>query len=165
MQIRKATIDDLDIMQEIFAHARKEMIKNNNPTQWSNNRPPLFLIMKDLNKGVSYIIEQDNIPIATFSFTIGIEPTYVKIYDGKWLNDKPYGTIHRIASNNKVPGVFDYVMKFLESFHIDIRIDTHKDNTIMLHLLEKYGFVKCGIIIIDDGTPRIAFQKVVEKIN
>lgn len=30
----------------------------------------------------------------------------------------------------------------------------------MLHLLESRGFVRCGLITTDDGTERIAFQKV-----
>jgi RimJ/RimL family protein N-acetyltransferase len=41
----------------------------------------------------------------------------------------------------------------------NIRIDTHRDNAIMQHLLEKNGFVKCGIIYVEDGSPRIAYQK------
>ena len=41
----------------------------------------------------------------------------------------------------------------------NIRIDTHEDNRIMQHLLDKYGFAKCGCIYVEDGTPRIAYQK------
>lgn len=29
----------------------------------------------------------------------------------------------------------------------------------MQKLLEKYGYIKCGIIHVEDGTPRIAYQK------
>ena len=29
----------------------------------------------------------------------------------------------------------------------------------MRHLLEKNGFKECGIIYVEDGTPRIAFQR------
>lgn len=151
-------------MQEIFAHARSEMKKNGNPTQWKDDRPPLFLIERDFRNDVTYVLVEGNRVVATFSYLIGVEPTYVKI-DGKWLNDKPYGTIHRIASDNSVPGVFDMVMDFVVKFGVDIRIDTHPDNKIMLHLLKKHGFIETGIIIIDDGTPRIAFQKLVGENN
>ena len=41
-----------------------------------------------------------------------------------------------------------------------LRADTHADNKIMQHLLEKNGFTKCGIIHVEDGTPRIAYQKM-----
>ena len=161
MQIRKATFQDLDIMQSIFKCAREYMKNEGNPTQWKDDRPPLFLIEKDLNKNVAYIIEHNGEAVGTFSYTIGVEPTYIDIYDGKWLNDKPYGTIHRIASNGKVSGIFDYVLSFVETFGVDIRIDTHPDNKTMLKHLTNSGFVKCGIIYIDDETSRIAFQKVI----
>lgn len=38
-------------------------------------------------------------------------------------------------------------------------IDTHKDNKITRHLIEKNGFAKCGIIYVADGSPRIAYEK------
>lgn len=163
MEIRKATWEDLPVMQRIFAHAREEMRKNGNPTQWKDNRPPLFLIERDMNAGTTYVIEDEGRVCATFSYTLGIDPTYIKIDDGAWLSDDPYGTIHRIASDNTVPGIFDFVMKFVENFGVDVRIDTHHDNAVMLHVLEKNGFVRCGTIYIDDGTSRIAFQKVIGK--
>ena len=30
--------------------------------------------------------------------------------------------------------------------------------TMMQHVLEKNGFVPCGIIYVEDGSPRIAYQ-------
>ena len=41
-----------------------------------------------------------------------------------------------------------------------LRADTHADNKIMQHLLEKNGFTRCGIIHVADGTPRIAYQRL-----
>ncbi len=41
----------------------------------------------------------------------------------------------------------------------NLKIDTHRDNKIMQHLLEKNGFKYCGIINTDDGTERMAYQK------
>ena len=41
-----------------------------------------------------------------------------------------------------------------------MRIDTHEDNKIMQHLIEKNGFSKRGIIFKDDGSPRVAFEYV-----
>ena len=36
----------------------------------------------------------------------------------------------------------------------------HADNKIMQHLLEKNGFARCGIIHVEDGTSRVAYQKL-----
>ena len=37
----------------------------------------------------------------------------------------------------------------------NIRIDTHRDNKPMRHLLEKYGFTYCGIIYLLNGDERL----------
>ena len=39
-----------------------------------------------------------------------------------------------------------------------LRIDTHENNRPMRHLCESRGFTQCGIIYVDDGSPRIAFD-------
>ena len=158
LEIRKSTYDDLDRIAEIFTYARKQMALNGNPSQWKNDRPSMKLVKKDIDVSNSYVVLNEGKIIATFAFIVGIEPTYLDI-DGKWLDDDPYGTIHRIASDGSVKGVFDQVIDYVSKRGVDIRIDTHKDNKIMRHLIEKNGFVYCGIIIVDDGTPRLAYQK------
>lgn len=40
-----------------------------------------------------------------------------------------------------------------------IRIDTHRDNKPMQHLLNKNGFRYCGIIYLEDGDERLAYQR------
>ena len=41
-----------------------------------------------------------------------------------------------------------------------IRIDTHEDNTVMHHLMNKYGFSKRGIIYLQNGAERIAYEYI-----
>lgn len=41
---------------------------------------------------------------------------------------------------------------------LPLRADTHADNKVMQHLLEKNGFVRCGNITLADGTSRIAYH-------
>ena len=159
-KIRNTTIEDLDELRRIFRIAREQMRADGNPTQWQDDRPEERFVMEDIAKGNSYVIENDGKIIGTFAFIIGIDPTYIEI-DGSWLNDKEYGTIHRIASDGFAKGLFKAVLDHVCGYGVDIRIDTHENNARMLHLLEKYGFVRCGIIITDDGTERIAFQKIV----
>ncbi len=160
LSLRKATYEDLPVMQEIFKCAREYMKNSGNPTQWGDNGPPVSHVERDISRGVSYIVYNGEVPVGTFSFTLGEEPTYKEI-DGAWLNDKPYGAMHRIASNGKAKGVFEFCYKFCLSFGVDIRIDTHQNNATMRHLIEKCGFTYCGIIKVEDGTLRLAFQKEV----
>lgn len=159
MRIRLTTISDLPELQRIYAHAREQMALGGNPTQWGTDRPSNESVANDINNQNSYVIENDGRICAVFSLIIGIEPTYDRIEDGSWTNNLPYGTIHRIASDGTVKGIFDLCLKFCFSKVSTIRIDTHEDNKPMLHLIEKHGFERCGIIYVDNGTPRIAFLK------
>ncbi|MBO7677669.1 MAG: N-acetyltransferase [Erysipelotrichaceae bacterium] len=162
MLIRRATYDDLERMKEIFSCARAYMKRSGNPTQWKDDRPGIDLVLNDIANNNSYLVIDDEEIIGTFACIRGIEPTYLDI-DGKWLNDDEYVTIHRVASDGSRKGVFDEIIRYCEKMNIDIRIDTHKDNKTMIHLIEKNGFTYCGIIIVDDGTPRLAYQKICRK--
>lgn len=162
LQIRKSQKEDLNRLAEIFAIARKNMKESGNPNQWKNDRPAMSTIETDIEKGNSYVITKDEKIIGTFAYIRGVDPTYLEI-EGQWLNDGEYGTIHRIASSGEEMGVLKTAIDFALSQGIDIRIDTHEANKIMRHLLDKYGFIECGIIITDDGTPRLAYQKTAEK--
>ncbi len=62
------------------------------------------------------------------------------------------------SGENAGKGVFRECLAYCMSRISNIRIDTHRDNAIMRHLLEKHGFQECGIIYVEDGSPRIAYQ-------
>lgn len=158
MNIRNTKMSDLNKVLNIYEYARFQMKLNGNPNQWKDNRPAESLILEDIKNKNSYVIEKDGIIYGIFTLIIGVDPTYQNI-EGNWLNDKPYGTIHRIASSGVEKGIFDMALNYCLTKIDNIRIDTHQDNKIMQHLLEKNGFLKCGIIYVDDGSPRIAYQK------
>ncbi len=75
------------------------------------------------------------------------------------------GTLHRVAGDGKAHGIFDAIAKFCEQKISHLRIDTHEDNKVMQHLIEKNGFQRCGIIYVEDGSPRIAYEKIKEGEN
>ena len=158
MDVRLTTMDELDCVMEIYAYAREQMKLNGNPDQWGNDRPSRAVVTNDIQNGNSYVIVNNGIICGVFAFILGNEPTYAKI-EGKWNFKGPYGTIHRIASSGVEKGIFNTCILFCEAKSKILRIDTHRENKIMLHLIEKHNFKKCGIIYVDDGTPRIAFDK------
>ncbi len=160
MKIRKATLNDLEELMQLYAHAREEMIKNNNPHQWSTVEPEQSKVISRINDGVHYIIEENGHICGSFSLIPGKDPTYEHI-DGQWLNDLPYFTIHTIASNNIVKGILKAALDYGFSICNTIRIDTHIDNRIMIHLLEKYGFTFCGVIRLKNLEPRQAYMKTI----
>lgn len=156
--IRKASLTDLPQLQKIYAAARTFMKQSGNPHQWDDNYPSVELITHDINLGNCYVcFTQDEI-VATFVLHYGIDETYTNISDGAWLNDLPYATIHRIASNGKVKGIMHRVMEFARNQYNQIRIDTHRDNLVMQHAILKEGFCYCGIIRCWNGSERLAYQ-------
>lgn len=160
MNTRLATVADLDDIMRIYDTARQTMRATGNHTQWLNGYPQIELIQSDIAQGKSYVIcDDDNMPHAVFMFAIGDDPTYGVIEEGAWLNDEPYGVIHRIASDGQLRGIIPTAVKFGAQRIDNLRIDTHADNVIMHHVLAKAGFKKCGIIYCQDGTPRIAYQR------
>ncbi len=158
MTVRKALISDFERIQEIFASAREFMRRSGNPTQWGGARPPSERTLDDISNGVCYVICDGGRTVGVFSFITGDDPTYRSI-DGEWLNNLPYGTIHRLASDGSVRGVFSACLEYCSAISKNIRIDTHRDNAPMLRLLSEHGFKLCGTIVTDDGTPRLAFQR------
>ena len=96
--------------------------------------------------------------VATFYFKIGKEPCYRVIYGGEWLDDEPYAAIHRIAV--KYPGrrIADECFDYCKSQFDSIKIDTHRDNIPMQRCLARQGFVYCGIIHLENGEERLAYQ-------
>ncbi|TAH75017.1 MAG: GNAT family N-acetyltransferase [Anaerolineaceae bacterium] len=159
MEIRKTVMDDLDKVMEIYDNARGYMRENGNANQWINGYPSIELIKRDIIEEKSYVCVDYNQISGVFYFKIGSDPTYLNIYEGNWISHGPYGVVHRIASANRQKGVASYCLNWCFDKCPDIRIDTHKDNFIMQNFLIKNGFTRCGIIYLEDGAERIAYQK------
>ena len=158
---RGAVRGDLPQILQIYAHAREAMAASGNPTQWGDNFPPQELLEEDIDSNRLFVYTVNGCLEAVVSLIPGPDPTQAKIEDGQWLNDEvPYGTIHRLASSGKSKGVASAVIEWCLEHCQSLRADTHADNQIMQHLLEKNGFTRCGIIHVADGTPRIAYQKL-----
>ena len=160
INIRKSKLSDMEQMLRVYDSAKEKMRLSGNSNQWINGYPSSELLLDDIEKGNSYVMEQNGVVCGVFAFIIGEDPTYAVIENGRWINDEPYGTIHRIAGDWTVKGVLKESLDFCKMLIPNIRIDTHHDNVIMQHLLDKYGFEKCGIIYLEDGSPRIAYQKL-----
>lgn len=160
--IRPAGLGDLPLVMEIYEYARAFMRANGNVTQWVNGYPSEELIRQEIQDGHSFVCtDGDGEIVGTFCFILGDDPTYQQIYDGAWLNDEPYGVIHRMGTNGKRKGIAEACLDWSFQHSGNIRVDTHRDNLVMQHILEKNGFKRCGIIYVRDGTERIAYQKIV----
>ncbi len=157
--IRKANKTDIDVIMAIYQKAKKFMRESGNPNQWNSNYPQRELILNDIKNENFYILcDEMNIPHAVFYFSLGEDPTYKVIKNGKWLNENTYGVIHRIASDGYLHGVLKECVCYCKNFSNNLRIDTHNDNKVMQHTLEKIGFIRCGMINLLNGDERIAYH-------
>ena len=164
MEIRKAKKEDIKEMMEMVEHSREKMRESGNMTQWTNGYPGKKDIEDDIETGRSHVIEEGGRKVGMFTLAIGIEPTYSVIEGGAWLDDeREYGTIHRLASLKGTHGVGQACIDWCGRQIGNLRADTHADNKTMQHILEKNGFKYCGIVWMEDGTPRRAYQRVEER--
>ena len=160
MIIRQAKPTDIAEIMQVMETAKRIMRSSGNMHQWGDGYPSEAVITADMAKGGGYVVENDGSIVGYFAFLASPEPTYAKIYDGRWIDDEtPYHVVHRIASKPDAHGVFKSIMDFCFAHDSNIRIDTHRDNTIMQHCISKYGFGYCGIIYLANGDERLAYQK------
>lgn len=158
--IRHAELGDLEEIIQVYDVARKYMQDSGHAQQWGLSYPSKELLKSDIQQKCLYVLEGENRVYGVFALFFGDDPTYSYIENGSWLNDDPYGTIHRIASDGSTKGVFEECLTFCKTQISNLRIDTHENNKTMQHIVEKSGFEKCGIIYVDDGSPRIAYHSL-----
>ena len=158
--IRKASYKDIPELIELFAKARSIMRASGNMHQWNNGYPSEEVVRNDIDNEVCHVLCDESGKItATMAFIQGPDPTYAVIYEGAWIDDSPYHVIHRIAVHEPGHHATEKLFEWAFMHTSSLRIDTHKDNIIMHHILKKHGFTHCGRILLADGDPREAFQK------
>ena len=159
MHIRNARMEELTSIEAIYANARAFMRQTGNLEQWAGGYPSVAIIHADIASGRLFVCEDEEKLLGVFYFYQGEDPTY-RYIDGAWLNDCPYGVIHRVAVAEQGKGVASFCYRYCFSLCPNLMIDTHRDNLPMQRSLEKNGFVRCGIIYLENGDPRIIFQKI-----
>ena len=168
MNLRKAQTSDTDSILRIIGEAQAQMARLG-IDQWQNGYPDRAAIAADIEGGVGLVIDSDEGLAAYCAAIFGVEPTYARIDDGKWLtdNDSQYVVVHRlaVADRCKRRGIATEFLRLVETLAHEhgcesFRIDTHHDNLYMQTICSRLGFVRCGVIYVSDGTPRIAYEKV-----
>ena len=163
MTVKTAEPYMADEIMEIIEDGRA-YLKSQGLDQWQEGYPDRAQIDADLASGNGRVFCVGDRIAGYACVCFGADPFYFDI-DGAWLDDKPYAVIHRCAvkASERGKGLGDTIFKTLEGFvkergFDEIRVDTHRGNMVMQHLLQKNGYVYCGIILFD-GRERLAFQK------
>lgn len=160
INIRLAVSGDLDALMAIFDKAKSFMRSVGNHNQWINGYPQRELIADEIERGHCYVCEtEEHGTCAAFCMIAGDDPTYSYI-EGAWLSDRPYVTIHRLGSDGRVRGIGKACFDFARRQGVNIRVDTHADNRPMQNLVTGYGFKYCGVIYLENGDPRLAYELI-----
>lgn len=165
MEFRKAVGTDVDDMMRIIRQAQAGL-KRQGVDQWQDGYPDVETISRDIADGIGYVLVKDGNVAATVAISFDKEKTYDSIYEGEWITSGEYAVIHRIAVDDKFKGtgLASEIIRKAELLCLDrgvhsIKIDTHEDNSSMQRMLEKSNFKYCGVIYLEDGAKRIAFEK------
>lgn len=167
MEFRKAVESDIEEIMNIIKGAQ-EYLKDQGVDQWQNGYPNHETIKSDIDNGYGYVLLKDGGLVGTVAIIFEGEKTYDYIEEGNWLTNGKYCTIHRIAVDTEVKGqgLSGVILKNVEEISLEkeiksIKVDTHRDNQAMQSFLTKNGFRYCGIIYLEDGSERLAFEKVI----
>ena len=159
--IREARREDIPAIMAVIEAAIGIMRASGNVHQWKDGYPSEEVIGNDIERGVGFVVMEEKNLVGYFAYIPSPEPTYARIYEGRWLEDTmPYHVVHRVASYPQAHGIFRTVMDWCFERERVIRIDTQRDNRIMQHCIESYGFTYCGIIYLASGDERLAYQLV-----
>lgn len=165
MEIRKAVMDDLEPVMNLYAYARKFMAAHGNEEQWGDGYPQEEIVKQDILAEECYVCIENGKIACVFTFFIGEDPTYLEIHNGEWVNNEKYGVVHRVASAEGTKGAATFALNWCYRQWANLRMDTHEKNIPMQNFLKKMGFVYCGIIYTRERSKRLVFQKNAQAAN
>jgi GNAT superfamily N-acetyltransferase len=163
---RKALPSEILQIWEILklAIARR---KEEGSNQWQDGYPNPDVVQNDIDKGVGYVLLQDDLIVGYCAILINDEPEYANII-GKWITNTDFVVFHRVAIAENYLGqglakkMFGYIEEIALNLNVkSIKVDTNFDNAAMLTIFEKLGYIYCGEVYFR-GSPRRAFEKVLK---
>ena len=174
MLIRVTTPADVPAVMTIIEEARRT-IAALGIDQWQNGSPNEAMILADVQAGQSRVALVDGEVVGTFALIENGEPVYAVIENGGWqtpdrdtAGEWSYLAIHRVAISvsHRGSGISTAVIRHAEDIarsmgRRSLRIDTHEGNVVMRRMLERHGFIPCGIIHLENGDPRVAYEKII----
>ncbi len=155
LECRPAEEKDLPAIMEIVRQA-KNSLKKYRVDQWQGDYPTEAVFQRDMENGNCYVISHKSEIAAFFVITMGPEPGYDQITDGKWHSGEDYCVLHRAAVKSDFRGtsvaseVIDFAVSEAKKRGASaLRTDTHRKNKAMRALLERKGCRFAGNILIN----------------
>ena len=168
MKLRKATLADGPAVVALYREAQAFLAAQGIDQWQEGDYPNEADAKKDMDQGRCYVLTQGGQVVAVACLAFGHEPTYDVIEGGSWgSNAEYYGFLHRIAVAPQAKGQGAAGVLFAELERqarergvAAIRGDTHRDNKPMQRVMAKAGLALRGVIHVEDGSERLAYEKV-----
>lgn len=165
MNLTVAKPEDLSAVMRLINEA-KQFLREHGVDQWQSGYPDEACILRDINSGSGYLVEDENLLAGYLCIDFRGEPAYETL-SGSWQSERPYAVVHRLAIDNSCKGkglshqIFSLTEALCRSKAVySIRADTDRNNEAMKHVLAKNGFAYCGTISFDNSQ-KIAYEKLI----
>lgn len=167
LSYEKALPEDTEAILTIIENARR-LLRSEGIDQWQDGNPSEAAIKNDIKNGWGRIIRSCGKAVGYFALQTETDPSYGHIWGGKWLSaGEPYAALHHaaVADGARGQGLSSFMFESAENECIsrgikNLRIDTHRLNTRMRHIIKRHGFTLCGIIhLVNSPAQRMAYEK------
>lgn len=162
--IEMANKEEAEFCGKVLDDGRKFQ-KEQGFVQWTEDYPNIDTVYKDIENQKGYVIKIDGKIAGYMCIDFSGEPAYANI-EGTLNVEQNYAVVHRMAFSKEFIGVglSDIAFRLIENVCLArgipyIRIDTDFPNKRMQHILEKNGFVKCGVVVFQ-GSEKLAYDKL-----
>jgi GNAT superfamily N-acetyltransferase len=165
--IRLATPDDIPPLMEGINLAKEQLFFHQSG-QWQKGEPSQKTIQHDVMLKQYFVMEVQRQVVGGMALLFK-EPAYDRLIEGAWLNNLPFGVIHRffIHPSFQKQGFATQLLRFALDYCqqqniYNLRIDTHEKNAPMLATLHKCGFIRVGKAYLPNAGERVVYHKVYE---
>lgn len=166
MDFRLAEEADVLEILTIFTQT-KAFFREQKIDQWQGNYPGIPEIRLDIALKQCYVAVEKELILGVIVLSLNPETSYDSLIGGAWNSQEPYTVIHRLAINNDYQGrgTSLKLLAYVEEVTLGldrqvIRTDTHESNDGMRYILTKTGYRNTGRLFLDDGSPRIGYDKL-----
>lgn len=163
---RKATEADSSEIWELLKQGILRR-KHEGSSQWQDGYPNVQVVQNDIQKGIGYVLTENDKVVVYSAVLINDEPAYEYI-EGNWLTNGDFIVVHRVVVADGFLGrglagkMLDHIEQLAISLNIhSIKIDTNFDNPAMMKTLDNLGYTYCGEVYFR-GNARRAYEKVLK---
>ncbi|KAA9302167.1 MULTISPECIES: GNAT family N-acetyltransferase [Aerococcus] len=154
---RKANLEDLDAIESILA-ASIQYLADQGVDQWQNGEVTIAHIRSAIEADQAYVFLGEGGEILAFLVLADEDPAYDHLASGAWQTEPPYYAIHRvmISLDQRGKGLSQALFQTVKALaraagKRSLRVDTHPDNRVMQHILEREGFCRTGSTYLSNG--------------